>query len=81
MLRRLRGIVLRFVRRRRLATIVGVALVLPAAWIEFGGHAEAWWMEGLALVAGATGLAIAWTGITGAAPDWIEESKAVDRNA
>lgn len=75
MLRRLRGTVLRFVRRRRLATIVGIALVLPAAWVEFSGRADIWWMEGLALVVGATGLALAWTGITGAAPDWIEESR------
>jgi hypothetical protein len=29
-------------------------------------------MEGLALVVGATGLAIFWTGLTGASPDWVD---------
>jgi hypothetical protein len=32
-------------------------------------------MEGLALVVGATGLAIFWTGLTGASPDWVEEDR------
>jgi hypothetical protein len=72
MLRRLRGMVLRFVRRRPLAIIVGLALAVPAAWIEWSGRVDAWWADGLALVVGATGLAILWTGVTGAAPDWEE---------
>jgi len=71
-LRRLRGFVLRLVRRRALAVVVGAALALPAAYVEFSGRYGAWWIEGLALVAGATGLAIFWTGVTGAAPVWIE---------
>jgi hypothetical protein len=29
-------------------------------------------LEGLALVVGATGLAILWTGLTGVAPDWVD---------
>jgi len=73
MLRRLRGVVLRFVRRRLLAMTVGAALVAPAAFIEFSGRASAWWMEGLALVLGATGLALFWTGLVGVSPDWTEE--------
>jgi hypothetical protein len=72
MLRRLRGLVLRFVRRRPLAIIVGAALVAPAAWVERSGRFDHWWIDGLALVVGATGLAILWTGLTGAAPDWEE---------
>jgi hypothetical protein len=72
MLRRLRGLLLRFVRRRGLAIAVGLALVAPAAWVEFSGRFDAWWIEGLALIVGATGLAIFWTGLTGAAPDWVE---------
>jgi hypothetical protein len=71
-LRRARGLLLRFVRRRALAGLLGVALALPAAWIEFSGRASAWWMEGLALVVGATGLALLWTGLVGTAPDWNE---------
>ena len=73
-LRRLRGAVLRFVRRRALAVAVGAALVIPAAWVEFSGRADVWWLEGLALVIGATGLALLWTGLVGVAPDWTEDS-------
>jgi hypothetical protein len=32
-----------------------------------------WWLQGVALVVGATGLAIFWTGLTGASPDWVED--------
>ena len=64
---------LRLVRRRALAIAVGAALVVPAAWIEFSGRVDAWWAHGLALVLGATGLAIFWTGLTGARPDWVDE--------
>ena len=72
-LRRARGFLLRLVRRRALALIVGAALIAPAAWVEFSGRFGAWWQDGLALVVGATGIAIFWTGVTGAAPDWVED--------
>jgi len=72
-LRRARGILLRLVRRRSLAVVVGLALVIPAAWIEFSGRFDAWWANGLALVVGATGLAVLWTGLTGPAPDWVDD--------
>ena len=71
-LRRARGLMLRLVRRRGTAVVVGLALVLPAAWVEFSGRYGAWWQDGLALVVGATGLAIFWTGLTGASPDWVD---------
>ena len=74
-LRRFRGIVLRLVRRRPLAIVVGLALAAPAAWVEFSGRYSSWWVDGLALVVGATGIAILWTGLTGASPDWIEDAK------
>jgi hypothetical protein len=73
-LRRVRGLVLRLVRRRGLAVLVGVALVAPSAWIEFAGGGGSWWMDGLALVVGATGLAVLWTGLTGLAPDWVDDA-------
>jgi hypothetical protein len=72
-LRRARGVLLRLVRRRRLAIVVGLALAAPSAWVEFSGRANAWWMEGLALVVLATGLAVFWTGVTGPSPDWVDD--------
>ncbi|HMB81535.1 MAG TPA: hypothetical protein VKI43_15755 [Vicinamibacterales bacterium] len=72
-LRRARGMILRLVRQRALAILVGLALALPAAWVEFSGRYEAGWAQGLALVLGASGLAILWTGITGPSPDWVDD--------
>ena len=51
---------------------LGLALAAPAAWVEFSGRYDAWWITGRALIVGATGLAIFWTGLTGPSPDWIE---------
>ena len=70
--RRARGAILRLVRRRALALAVGLALAAPAAWVELAARDAPWWIEGLSLVAGATGLALIWTAVTGAAPDWVE---------
>ena len=72
-LRRARGFLLRLVRRRALAIAVGLALALPAAWLEFSGRDDAWWVQGTALVLGATGLSILWTGMTGPSPDWVDD--------
>jgi hypothetical protein len=71
-LRRVRGTLLRLARRRVLAVSVGALLAGPAAWVELGGHAGAWWVQGVSLVVGATGLALLWTGLTGIPPDWEE---------
>jgi len=70
--RRALGVLLRLVRRRALATVVGAALVAPAAWIEFGSRYQAWWSDGLAIVLGATGAAFIWAGVFGVKPDWTE---------
>jgi hypothetical protein len=72
LLRRARGAVLRIVRRRSLSIVLGLLLAGAAAWIQFFGRFDAWWVEGLSLVAGATGVALLWNGITGTRPDWIE---------
>jgi hypothetical protein len=68
--RRVRGFVLRLVRRRGLAVLVGAALAVPAAWLELSGRVESWWVDGLSLVVGATGVALIWAGLTGPKPDW-----------
>ena len=72
-LRRARGGLLRFIRRRSLAIVFGLLLIIPSAWIEFSGRAMPWWAGGVALVAGATGAALLWTGLVGATPDWIDD--------
>jgi hypothetical protein len=72
-LRRARGMILRLVRRRTLAVLVGLALAVPSGWVEFSSRDRTWWLDGLALVVGATGLAIFWTGLTGASPDWVDD--------
>jgi hypothetical protein len=71
MMRRARGALLRLIRRRALAFGLGAALLVPALWLELGGH-EAWWVDGLSLVVGATGAALLWTGLVGLRPDWID---------
>jgi len=73
-LRRARGALLRFVRRRPFAIVAGAALLAPAVWLEWSGRYSAWWVDGLSLVLGATGAAVLWTGIAGVRPDWIDET-------
>lgn len=75
MLKRARGVLLRLIRRRWPAVAAGAALAAPAAWLQLSGRYDAWWAEGLSLVAGATGAALLWTGIVGLRPDWIDETE------
>jgi len=69
--RRARGVILRIVRRRPLAIALGAALAAPAAWLELTGSG-AWWLDGLGLIVGATGVALLWTGVMGTRPDWVD---------
>jgi hypothetical protein len=71
-MRRARGAMLRLVRRRNVSMTIGAALIAPAAFVEFGTYNQPWWAEGLALIVGATGIALFWTGLTGGSPDWVE---------
>jgi len=50
--------------------VTGLALAIPAAWVEVSGSWEAWWVSGAALVCAATGVALVWTGLTGPSPDF-----------
>ena len=72
--RRLRGALLRLIRRRIVAVVVGLLLAVPAAWLEMSGRYAEWWVDGLCLVLGATGVALVWAGLTGPRSDWIDES-------
>jgi len=73
LIQRARGAVLRLARRRARSIAIGLVLAVPAAWAEFAGTYATWWVEGLSLVAGATGLALIWIGLTGVGPDWIDD--------
>ena len=66
--------ILRLIRRRAAALALGVAMVLPAAWLEFVSRVDAWWVDGSSLILGATGIALIWSGVTGVTPDWIDPS-------
>jgi hypothetical protein len=76
--RRARGVILRLVRRRLLAVLVGAAMVAPAAWLEFSGQSGVWWLDGLGLVFMATGAALIWAGLTGPKPDWIDGTEKLE---
>ena len=69
---RARGALVRLVRRRALAVVVGLALAVPAAWLELSGRSEAWWVDGFSLILGATGAALMWAGLVGPKPDWVQ---------
>jgi hypothetical protein len=71
-MRRVRGALLRLVRRRSFSVLIGAALLIPAAWIELVAVAAPWWAEGLSVVAAATGIALVWAGLRGPRPDWFD---------
>jgi hypothetical protein len=70
--RRIRGALLRLARRRALSITLGLLMAAPAAWVEFSGRPSYWWIDGAALVVGATGLALLWAGLRGPGPDWVD---------
>jgi hypothetical protein len=71
-IRRARGALLRLARHRPAAAAAGIALAAPAAWIEFSGRYDAWWVEGLSLILLGTGIALIWIGCAGNGPDWVD---------
>jgi hypothetical protein len=72
LMRRVRGSLLRVVRRRVASIVIGLLLAVPAAWTQFRGSSDRWWVEGLSLVGVAAGIALIWTGLFGLKPDWEE---------
>jgi len=71
--RRARGWLLRAVLARTTALALGAALIAPAALVWWNDYAwESWATDGLALVVGATGLALMLAGLGGRRPDWID---------
>jgi hypothetical protein len=71
--RRLRGVLLRFVLNRPLATLAGAVLIAPAIWLRLHDYAwESGLTDGLSLLLLATGVALAWNGLTGRQSDWVD---------
>jgi len=69
---RVRGTLLRTVRRRSLSVAIGALLVAPAVWVEVASAGIPWWVEGVSVVLGGTGAALIWAGVRGPKPDWID---------
>lgn len=69
--RRVRGLLLRLVLNRPLAIGAGAVLAAPGAMLLFSDYAwETGVTDGLSLLLLATGIALAWAGLTGRRPDW-----------
>ena len=69
--RRIRGLLLRVVLNRPLAVSLGCAIALPGvllAWRDYAWESAVTDALGLLLVA--TGVALAYAGISGRQPDW-----------
>ena len=72
-LKRARGWLVRAVLNRTTAIVIGAILSLPAIWLWWGDYSwETWYTDGLAFMAGGTGIALILAGIGGRRPDWIE---------
>jgi hypothetical protein len=73
--KRLRGSIVRLALKRPIAIGLGLALAAPAAWVmveDFRWESPA--TDGIALICGATGVALLLVGIGGRRPDWIDPS-------
>ena len=74
--RRLRGVLLRFVFNRPLAALVGAVLMAPAIWLRLHDYPwESGLTDGLSLLLLATGVALAWNGLTGRRSDWVDPER------
>ena len=71
--KRVRGWMLRLVLKRAAAVGLGLALLVPTAWLlveDFSWETAA--TDGLGLILGATGVALLLAGVGGRRPDWVE---------
>jgi hypothetical protein len=69
--RRVRGVLIRLVLNRPVAIAVGVLMAAPGAVLMMRDYEwESGVTDGLGLLTVATGIALAWAGITGRRADW-----------
>ena len=74
--RRTRGALLRFAFSRCHALAAGLVLSGPAGWLTIADYAwESWLSDGLALVLGATGVALMVIAVGERRPDWIDPDR------
>jgi hypothetical protein len=71
--RRLRGLLIRLVLNRPLAFGLGAVLAAPGVLLMLRDYEwESGATDGLGLLLVATGIAIAWAGLTGRQADWVD---------
>ena len=71
--KRIRGFLLRLVLRRAVAIVLGLVLIMPAAWLLVQDFSwETPLTDAFGLIVGATGAALLFAGIGGRRPDWLE---------
>jgi hypothetical protein len=71
--RRIRGILLRLVLNRPVAVALGLGLAAPGMVLMLRDYTwESGVTDGFALLVLATGIALAWAGVTGRRADWVE---------
>ena len=71
--KRARGWLLRLILKRTVAVVLGLTLIVPAAFLLFQDFSwESPITDGLGLTLGATGIALVLAGLGGRRPDWVD---------
>lgn len=74
--RRVRGVILRLVFNRVIASLGGIALLGTFFFLRFIEFKwETWLSDGLTLLLGATGIALLFVAFQGREPDWIDPAE------
>lgn len=78
-IRRMRGALLRLTLARRIATSIGVVLVLPTTVLSLADFEwESWVTDGFVLLTGALGAALLVVGFSGRRADWVDPGQVDD---
>jgi hypothetical protein len=71
--RRVRGLLIRLVLNRPVAVAAGAIIATPGVLLLMGDYRwESGVTDGVALLTLATGVALAWAGLSGRQPDWVD---------